>query len=74
MVLKAYLYNENIFHIDLLQIMAIFVVKHFLSCYKDTISCMVKKKNFPSGIFNVPVFLNLAEVDLGLDKGIPSLF
>lgn len=33
-----------------------------------------KKKNFPSGIFNVPVFLNLAEVDLGLDKGIPSLF
>lgn len=44
MVLKAYLYNENIFHIDLLQIMAIFVVKHFLSCYKDTISCMVKKK------------------------------
>lgn len=34
-----------------------------------------KKKNFHSGIFNMPVFLNLAEGnDLGLDKGIPSLF
>lgn len=54
--------------------MAVFVVKHFLSCYKDTTSCVLKK-NFPSGIFYMFVFLNLAEEnDLGLDKGIPSLF
>lgn len=34
-----------------------------------------KKKTFPSGIFYMLVFLNLAEEnDLGLDKGIPSLF
>lgn len=33
MILKAYLENENIFHIDILyplQIKAFFVVKHFL--------------------------------------------
>lgn len=33
------------------------------------------KNNFPNVIFNMPVFLNLAEKsDLGLDKGIPSFF
>lgn len=51
-----------------------FVVKHFLSCYKTTTACVLKK-NFPSGIFYMLVFLNLAdENDLGLDKGIPSSF
>lgn len=51
-----------------------FMVKHFLSCYKDTTSCVLKR-NFSSGIFYILVFLNLAEEnDRGLDKGIPSLF
>lgn len=54
--------------------MAIFCGQTFLVVLQSH-SFLCGKKNFPSGIFNMPVFLNLAERnDLGLDKGIPSLF
>lgn len=67
MVLKAYLYNENIFHINLLyplQIMAIFCGQTFLvMLQRHNFLCGKKKQTSPVvfSTFNMPIFLNLAE-------------